>query len=158
MFSDLPVLRSIPEILRVVVQNCWFLIMVLLLILILWFQFLLLILLLIPWSWWKIVDIDIGSIVDLFGLNRLEISPWYRRFIVSKNTSQSLVIKSPRNRSVPIIGGNPTQFIVLRGEKPSFLEELGIFWCEKHLLWLVVSTILKNMKVTGKGYPIYHGK
>jgi len=42
-----------------------------------------------------------------------------------------LVIKSPRNRSVPIIGGNPTQFIVLRGEKLSFLEELGIFWCEK---------------------------
>ena len=25
-------------------------------------------------------------------------------------------------------------------------------------IWLVVSTILKNMKVNGKDYPIYHGK
>jgi len=24
--------------------------------------------------------------------------------------------------------------------------------------WLVVSTILKNMKVNGKDYPIYYGK
>jgi hypothetical protein len=25
-------------------------------------------------------------------------------------------------------------------------------------IWLVVSTPLKNMKVNGKDYPIYHGK
>jgi len=26
------------------------------------------------------------------------------------------------------------------------------------LLWVVVLTILKNMKVNGKDYPIYYGK
>jgi len=31
-------------------------------------------------------------------------------------------------------------------------------WWYKNTIWLVVLTILKNMKVNGKDYPIYYGK
>jgi hypothetical protein len=39
-----------------------------------------------------------------------------------------------------------------------FDESLAKQRAIQYYTWLVVSTPLKNMKVNGKGYPIYYGK
>ena len=59
-----------------------------------------------------------------------------------------------------------TNFCLFHGESPqwksNFVGDPGsslIYSLSlSMLLWLVVSTILKNMKVNGKDYPIYYGK
>jgi hypothetical protein len=52
-------------------------------------------------------------------------------------------------------------------EKKYSTREIHHLWTKPHLIlatypnkhiWLVVLTILKNMKVNGKDYPIYYGK
>ena len=65
--------------------------------------------------------------------------------------------------------GFPSRFLTyLEGVQRisgSFLQRLGKMikprkkkWRCTNNNWLVVSTILKNMKVNGKDYPIYYGK
>jgi len=55
---------------------------------------------------------------------------------------------SPAETNVPPIWGSLVAFIHRHKKK----QDIFIIY------WLVVLTILKNMKVNGKDYPIYYGK
>ena len=56
---------------------------------------------------------------------------------------------SPAETNVPPIWGSLVAFIHRHPKKKKYIFII---------YWLVVLTILKNMKVNGKDYPIYYGK
>ena len=58
---------------------------------------------------------------------------------------------SPAETNVPPIWGSLVAFIHRHQKKNIYIYIFIIYW-------LVVLTILKNMKVNGKDYPIYYGK
>jgi glutathione peroxidase-family protein len=50
------------------------------------------------------------------------------------------------------LNGHGTISFFIKPRTSRYIKEFGI------VIWVVVFTILKNMKVNGKDYPLYYGK